>query len=173
MHPLRDATQTFVRAIIQVRISIHASLAGCNIEYSVTFASSSVFQFMHPFRDATISERAIERIPAPISTLASIMGCNPTSRITADNLTYFNSCIPCGMQRYAADSIRSAEGISIHAFRKECSHVCQEVHPNLEHFNSCTPCWVQRYRDHLSSPVQVISIHASHTGSNEQFKIER
>ena len=53
-HPLRGATVDGVETSVDLDISIHAPLAGCDTHYDFSGGRGSLFQSTHPLRGATI-----------------------------------------------------------------------------------------------------------------------
>ena len=74
-HPMRDATFIPLSRKRAIKISIHASHAGCDADIISTAAPIIIFQSTHPMRDATNVDDA-ELIFNDISIHASHAGCD-------------------------------------------------------------------------------------------------
>ena len=142
MHPLRDATGGALKCHPHLAISIHASLAGCNLACRIVQTEDCLFQFMHPLRDATT-------IPHHASLISKIFQfMHPLRDATLGSLSRsasqkdFNSYIPFGMQLFA---------------KVDCLF-------RFTHFNSCTPCGMQL----INLIFLIFSIPASLAGCNGQ-----
>ena len=58
-----------------IDISTHAPHTGCNVMYTTHTATYDAFQLMHPIRDATMYNSALDTL-FDISTHALHTGCN-------------------------------------------------------------------------------------------------
>ena len=74
-HPLRGATAGIVLAGLDVGISIHAPLAGCDAALQCSTSAIFSFQSTHPLRGATSSATIVAR-RLVISIHAPLAGCD-------------------------------------------------------------------------------------------------
>ena len=118
-HPLRGATSDISVSLEAIDISIHAPLAGCDVQGNYLITDSIAFQSTHPLRGATtcILDLAVDGV---ISIHAPLAGCDV---------------------RYHGD--RHSRRISIHAPLAGCDRLDALNTMSNTHFNPRTPCGVR------------------------------
>ena len=149
-------------------ISIHAPLAGCDIDDLIPYANNAKFQSTHPSRGAT---RAIW--------------------IPHSWRKYFNPRAPCGARQRQHDALLRQPLISIHAplagrdsasmTHFFASPLFQSTRPMrgatnssfqryffCHYFNPRAPCGARRRNCNSMGQVHKISIHAPHAGRDCQ-----
>ena len=91
------------------KISIHASHAGCDLSGTLLVAVMGlIFQSTHPMRDATRQPCRVPPSRYPISIHASHAGCDLLKKRLGPQSRYFNPRIPCGMRLWVGQVGRSS-----------------------------------------------------------------
>ena len=134
---------------VNVLISIHAPLAGCDCRKSVAKRLARVFQSTHPLRGATRPARS-PYDAGNISIHAPLAGCDCRIRKAAMIRNYFNPRTPCGV-------------------RLVCGVGC----PTPSNFNPRTPCGVRLRVIHNLILAVLISIHAPLAGCDPSGRASR
>ena len=143
-------------------ISIHAPLAGCDIDDLIPYANNAKFQSTHPSRGAT---RAIwiphswrkyfnprtpcgarrqihqdHRLTMEFQSTRPMRGATNSSFQRYFFCHYFNPRAPCGARRRNCNSMGQVHKISIHA--PHAGRDCQAAHrePYCTNFNPRAPC---------------------------------
>ena len=126
-------------------ISIHAPLAGCDIDDLIPYANNAKFQSTHPSRGAT---RAIW--------------------IPHSWRKYFNPRAPCGARQRQHDALLRQPLISIHAPHAGRDAETATVWVKYTKFQSTRPMRGATAKRPIGSRIARISIHAPHAGRDCQ-----
>ena len=184
-HPLRGATRRLVKRGEPVSISIHAPLAGCDLQRQdvdgvhpnfnprtpcgVRLSSvekdtgAIIFQSTHPLRGAT--RRLVKRgEPVSISIHAPLAGCDRARRKGSSILSKFQSTHPLRGATRRTRAYFSPQKISIHAPLAGCDVDHWRDTDGRKNFNPRTPCGVRQLRFAHYAHGNVISIHAPLAG---------
>ena len=122
-------------------ISIHAPLAGCDIDDLIPYANNAKFQSTHPSRGAT---RAIW--------------------IPHSWRKYFNPRAPCGARQRQHDALLRQPLISIHAPLAGRDRSSSPRRARRINFNPRAPCGARRGAGSAAGQRRAISIHAPRAG---------
>ena len=163
-HPLRGATELCgIAPQVEIQISIHAPLAGCDRHIFSGCARNGRFQSTHPLRGAT-PPRSRGFPGYKNFNPRTPCGVRPSHRRDNALHGYFNPRTPCGVRLLVAYMVASY-GISIHAPLAGCD-CCAPRSPYAHHadFNPRTPCGVRQNRSSKRDREDCISIHAPLAG---------
>ena len=145
---MRDATDAQTSKQGAIKISIHASHAGCDPLLILIAASITYFN---------------PRIPC---------GMRRSGTIYLEASTDFNPRIPCGMRQKGANMACKTKGISIHASHAGCDQRLGVIKLRISRFQSTHPMRDATAEDAANWIDNNISIHASHAGCDEYTDLE-
>ena len=175
---MRGATDGVVVQTDPLGISIHAPLAGCDIQAITNVFSGldfnprtpcgvrlavrllpvpiSIFQSTHPLRGATLRLQAFRAQPR-ISIHAPLAGCDPGLQRLQSARLNFNPRTPCGVRHFTPDKLTQRRTFqSTHPLRGATSRPAP-ARSLPRHFNPRTPCGVRPCRlpqTPMTSPFQ-------------------
>ena len=149
-------------------ISIHAPLAGCDMQGAFAMQKYIKFQSPHPLRGATSSFLIQSTKPVKFQSTHPLRGATPCFLAPTSPAQHFNPRTPCGVRRATGRQdpdaaqfqsthplrgatdfgkfVETMRDISIHAPLAGCDAIPPRRKPGAVDFNPRTPCGVRRKR---------------------------
>ena len=98
-HPLRGATHELFLLCVNIQISIHAPLAGCDGDCRTACCCWHKFQSTHPLRGATATARATHAVRVVFQSTHPLRGATGAKYSVTTTQENFNPRTPCGVRR--------------------------------------------------------------------------